>query len=132
MDLLFLKASKYTPEVRLNVRERTLSFRGRSSPENALQFYDRVYAAIDKYFNAGGKALKVKFVFEYFNTSSSKCIFEIFRKLQSHQAKGKLIKIDWIYEEGDDDMMETGEDFADIIGVKVNYVEVDNIEEIAA
>ena len=131
MDLLFLQPSRFTPEIRLSTTEKILSFKGRSSPENALMFYEKVYAAIDQYMKESN-TLKVKFMFEYFNTSSSKCLFEIFKKLKNYLGEGKNIVIDWIFEEDDDDMMETGEDFADIIGVDVNFVEVEDIEEIAA
>lgn len=131
MDLLFLQSSRFTPEIRLNTTAKILSFKGRSSPENALMFYEKVYAAIDQHMKESNE-LTVKFMFEYFNTSSSKCLFEIFKKLKGHMDAGKNIVIDWIFEEDDDDMMETGEDFADIIGIDINFVEVEDIEEIAA
>ena len=48
---------------------------------------------------------------EYFNTSSSKCILDVFKKLEAiHKAKNDVI-INWHYEEDDEDMLEAGEDY---------------------
>ncbi|MDH5608283.1 MAG: DUF1987 domain-containing protein, partial [Cyclobacteriaceae bacterium] len=109
MELL-LQPTKKTPLVRINQSERMLEMSGRSSPENAIEFYDKVYAAVDNYFN-DEKILVVKMQFEYFNTSSSKCIFMLFKKMKSYVEDGKNIKIHWIYDEDDEDMMEAGEDY---------------------
>ena len=38
-------------------------------------------------------------------------------------SNGINIKIDWFYEEGDDKMMEDGEDLAEAIELKFNYIE---------
>jgi hypothetical protein len=53
---------------------------------------------------------------EYFNTSSSKCLLDIFRKLESLSKSGKSeIKVIWLYEEEDEDMMEAGDDYKTIV-----------------
>ena len=63
------------------------------------------------------------FKFEYFNTSSSKCLFDIFRKLNIVKESGFDLSINWYYEEDDEDMLEAGEDYADLLGIEFNYVE---------
>ncbi len=131
MNSLYIERTRLTPEVILSSKKRVLQIKGRSSPENALQFYQQIQNAIDEFFEENN-ALYIRFIFEYFNTSSSKCIFEILKKLKAYKIKGRKMKIDWVYETDDDDMFETGEDFADIVGIKINFKEVESISEIAA
>ena len=68
-------------------------------------------------------------MFEYFNTSSSKSIFEVIKLLKKHKSVGKSVQFNWVYESYDDDMMETGEDYADLLSVNMNMVEVEEMEE---
>jgi hypothetical protein len=61
---------------------------------------------------------------EYFNTSSSKCILDVFKKLEAiHKAKHD-VTINWFYEEDDEDMLEAGEDYESIIRVPFKMVAV--------
>ncbi|NLN30763.1 MAG: DUF1987 domain-containing protein, partial [Bacteroidales bacterium] len=61
---------------------------------------------------------------EYFNTSSSKCILDVFKKLEAiHKAKNEVI-VNWYYEEDDEDMLEAGEDYESIIRVPFKMIEI--------
>ena len=67
---------------------------------------------------------KVNIQLEYFNTSSSKCILDVFKKLEAiHKAKHEVI-INWYYEEDDEDMLEAGEDYESIIRVPFKMIEI--------
>ena len=67
---------------------------------------------------------------EYFNTSSSNCLLDVFKKAEKLQ-KGKLsnVKVNWFYETEDDDMLEAGEDYDILISIPFNMVEVEEIWE---
>jgi len=53
----------------------------------------------------------------YFNTASSKLIMDILLKLEEMVEDGANIKVEWYYQEDDEDMMEAGEEFSDIVEV---------------
>ena len=57
---------------------------------------------------------------EYFNTSSSKCILDILRKLEKIHEAGGNVTVTWFYEEDDEDMQEAGEDYQRIVKVPIN------------
>jgi hypothetical protein len=59
---------------------------------------------------------------EYFNTSSSKCILDVFKKLET--VGGTNMTINWYYEEDDEDMLEAGEDYQAIINIPFKMIEV--------
>ena len=62
---------------------------------------------------------------EYFNTSSSKCILDVFKKLEAIYKSGNEVLINWFYEEDDEDMLEAGEDYQSIIKIPFKMVEID-------
>ena len=128
MNILYIKPTHTTPEVQLNRDDRILNLRGRSSPENSIVFYQRIYDSVDQYFSDNG-ILTINMMFEYFNTSSSKCLFGLFRQLKKYQQHGRGVVINWFYEEYDDDMLETGEDYADIIDIDINMIEVQDLAD---
>ena len=71
------------------------------------------------------KLTRVNIHLEYFNTSSSKCILDIFKKLESIKNAGNEVNINWYYEEDDEDMLEAGEDYQAIIGVPFKMVQIE-------
>ena len=61
---------------------------------------------------------------EYFNTSSSKCILDVFKKLEAIHKSRNEVEVNWFYEEDDEDMLEAGEDYESIIRVPFNMIEI--------
>jgi hypothetical protein len=61
---------------------------------------------------------------EYFNTSSSKCILDVFKKLEAISKAKHDVVINWYYEEDDEDMLEAGEDYESIIRVPFKMIEI--------
>ena len=66
--------------------------------------------------------IKADFKMTMFNTSSAKCIFDILKRLKAMEEQGLRIVINWHYEEDDDDMLECGEDFQDLLDAKFNFI----------
>ena len=56
---------------------------------------------------------------------SSKCILDVFKKLES--VSGSEITVKWHYEEDDEDMLEAGEDYEAIIDLPFEMIEVEEI-----
>lgn len=123
VEKLIIRPTRITPLVYFDPNRGLLELRGKSSPENSIQFYNKLLSALDKYTVYGRRKLVANFKFEYFNTSSSKCLFDVFRKLMKIEQQGFGLTINWYYEEFDDDMQEAGEDYADLLGMDFNFIE---------
>ncbi|WKK80485.1 DUF1987 domain-containing protein [Marivirga arenosa] len=124
MDAYFLEATPKTPKLDFNPDADTFLISGRSIPENSIEFYRPLLDWLDNYVQNPLDSTNFEVKLEYFNTSSSKCLVEIFRKLEKIKEAGKDIAIDWYYEEEDEDMEESGEDFKQIIKVPFKMVEI--------
>ena len=72
-------------------------------------------------------ATRVDMKLEYFNTSSSKCILDLFKRLEKINAPDNSVLINWYYETDDEDMEEAGEDYAAIVGLDFKILEIDEI-----
>lgn len=120
---IYRAASRITPEVDFDLDKGSISFSGVSSPENSFGFYTPFLEALSHRENIL-TSLVVNLSFIHFNTSSSKCIYDLLRSLKRLESEGVSIKYNWIYEESDEDMLECGEDFSDFLGINMNFVEL--------
>lgn len=120
MESLRLEATKQTPLVKFDSETGILEFKGRSTPENPVEYYKPIVDWLEKY----SVSPKPKTVFhvqlEYFNTSSSKCLLDVMKKLSAIHKAGNAVEFNWWYEEDDEDMKETGEDYQDVLGIPFN------------
>ena len=125
IERIFLESSRITPLVNFDPEDGLLEMRGRSGSENAIQFYQQVVQGLSEYAENGGESFVASFAFEYFNTSSSKCLFDIFKRLVKIRDSGREVDINWFYEEHDKDMMEAGEDYSDLLEIEFNFIEIE-------
>ena len=123
-DLKF-EGSPKTPTIEFNSETGYLLIRGRSIPENSIEFYRPLIEALEAYNNSSQSNTKVDIQLEYFNTSSSKCILDVFKKLEAINSGSSEVVINWYYEEDDEDMLEAGEDYQAIINIPFKMVEVE-------
>lgn len=126
MNNLILEGSSKTPTISFETTGR-LELRGRSIPENSVEFYKQLVDWIDAYRSAPAPQTIVDVKLEYFNTSSSKCILDLFKKLELLHQDGKNAVINWYYEADDEDMQEAGSDYKAILTIPFELVKVEEI-----
>lgn len=125
MGKITIDGSAKTPTVLFDPEEAVMELKGRSIPENSIEFYKPLVDALDDYAKSPKEATRVDIQLEYFNTASSKCILDLFKKLETIHKDGKEVVINWHYEEDDEDMLEAGEDYEAIIKVPFKMIEVE-------
>lgn len=124
MEELRIEGSAKTPTIEFNVSGELL-LKGRSIPENSIEFYKPILDWIETYGGSPKEKTIVNVQLEYFNTSSSKCILDVFKKLET--LSDTSIEINWYYEEDDEDMLEAGEDYQAIIDIPFKMIEVEEL-----
>ena len=119
MNNLFIPRTSKTPDIFFDADQGILEIKGRSIPENSVAFYAPVMQWLSDYDQTPKQETQLVVKLEYFNTSSSKCLIDIFRKLEKiHQQESKVTVV-WYYEAEDEDMKESGEDFRDLVSMPV-------------
>ena len=124
MEPIIIEGTPKTPTVHFDSVKGVFKLEGRSIPENSVEFYKPLVDWLDNYKENPLPKTTVEVKLEYFNTSSSKCILDVFKKLELiHKAKND-VEIKWYYEEDDEDMLEAGEDYESIIRVPFEMIEI--------
>ncbi len=128
MSALILEGSPKTPTVNFDPETGFLELRGRSIPENSIDIYKPLIDWLDKYGRSPQPKTALHVQLEYFNTSSSKCILDLFKKLEGVRATGNEVTVLWHYEADDEDMLEAGEDYAGIINIPFKMIQIEEVD----
>ena len=125
MEKFLKEGTNHTPKVIFDPEKSSFKIAGRSIPENSNEFYKPIITYLEQYVEDPNEETEFTFKLEYFNTSSSKCILDILCTLEKVIEKGKQIKVSWYYHEADEDMLEAGRDFEDLIDFDMEYISYD-------
>jgi hypothetical protein len=124
METLNFEGTEDTPAILINKLEGTFKISGRSLPEDVTSFYKPVIEWIDKFSESPSVSLCLEVKLEYFNTASSKIILDILMMLEEiHQIGSSQIKVIWLYDKRDDDMLEAGEEYKDLVEIPFELIE---------
>ncbi len=125
MDSIKLEGSKKTPQVLFDATKGLIEIEGRSIPENSIEFYNPLINWLDEYAKSPQSKTEINIRLEYFNTSSSKCILDVFKKLETIHENDNSVIVNWYYEEDDEDMLEAGEDYQSILKIPFKMIEIE-------
>ncbi len=121
-----MEGTAKTPDLSFDATTGVFDIKGRSIPENSVEFYKPILEWLDAYSKQAQAKTVVNVQLEYFNTSSSKCILDLLKKFEMISKNGNDIVVKWHYESDDEDMMEAGEDYKSIINVPFELVEIED------
>jgi hypothetical protein len=115
MDNLFIEGSDSLPSVELK-NNGLLKISGRALPENAYDFFRPIIVWV-KEFSA--EEINIEINLEYFNTAVSKQLHDFLRAVEENPMN-KKINLKWMYEEGDDEILESGEIYEELLP-RINF-----------
>jgi len=113
MTTLFIEGTEDTPEINFDGNTLQFTISGRSLPEDVTSFYQPVTSWLDVFH----------FKLEYFNTASSKVILDILMKIEEIvNDKQSNLSVKWHHQESDEDMLEAGEEYKELVSVPFEIV----------
>lgn len=127
MDQISIDKTAISPKVIFNHKDKIFLIEGESRPENSKIFYNPLISWIENYnkylfwekdqLEQNGKLNDLEFVFrfDYINSSSLKCVYDLLIKIEALKENVNSIKIVWLYDEGDEDMEDNGNEFANML-----------------
>ena len=131
MEILKIEETKNSPYICLDNAKNKLTFKGESRPEDVRKFYKPVLDWFDEYdkyiyFMKDQSPNKInlvcEFAFDYFNSSSAKFIMDIILKVKEIKERNEIdVKVNWIYDKRDEDMLENGEEMEELTGLDFNF-----------
>ncbi len=115
MENLFIEGSETLPTVEFQTNG-ILKLSGRALPENAFNFFSPLITWVKEFSN---EELNIEINLEYFNTAVSKQLYDLLKTIESNQ-NYKKINLKWFYEDGDDEILESGEIYEELLP-RINF-----------
>lgn len=125
MNFIEISAKDGSPYIKFDPEGGSLVIKGRSYDDEVMVIYNLIRNKIKEYVNNGRRELKANIFLKYFNTASSKCLFDLMGDLKKLQTEYPDFNLDleWNYLEGDDQMKEELEDLKAAIDIEFEIIE---------
>lgn len=111
-----------TPTVRFTVSNGICELDGDSYMEKTYEFYQPLLNWLNNYFEKVKKPLTFNVRLNYYNTSSSKALLQIFKLLYKYQKQGNTVEVNWFYMKNDIDTAEEVEDYEIATNLKIKSI----------
>ena len=117
MEVLEIEGTFMTPHVVLNPTTNEFILKGNSRPENPLAFFKPIFNWFENYLNVSENKLTLSIALDYFNTSTSKILLDLFEFFENFNEKETKVHVIWHYQSDDEDMKEAGEELFDLVSI---------------
>jgi hypothetical protein len=117
MEALIIEGTFMTPSVVLDAANGVYSIGGNSRPENPLAFFKPIFEWFNTYFERKKDRLVLSIKLDYFNTSTSKVLLDLFEHFEKECAEGADVHIIWFHQHDDEDMKDAGEELFELVPV---------------
>ncbi len=98
MESVIIQATAKTPSIDFNSDQGMLEIRGISTPEDSRIFYKPLIAWCEEYSHHPQEKTIVDVHLEHFDTSSSKGLLDLIKRLKAIKEKHKDIEVVWHYD----------------------------------
>lgn len=122
METLNIDRTEGSPQVIFDKEKGLFEISGRSLPEDVNTFYEPILSWLEEYSRNPASKTTFDFRLTYFNTASSKVILDILTLFEEMIGEGHELLVRWFYSEEDEDMLEAGEEYAEMVEVPFEMV----------
>ncbi|HOG19829.1 MAG TPA: DUF1987 domain-containing protein [Salinivirgaceae bacterium] len=121
-NTLIIKATRQTPGVHFDCKEGVFHIFGQSYPEDANEVYKPIFDWLSDFEPEQGKQYIVKIDMKYYNTASSRKLFDLLRAFNELYRNNYLFTVQWYYNEEDEDILDSGRNFDELIELPFEYI----------
>lgn len=121
MSALLINSTKQTPKITLDLKNLVFLIEGNSRPENADEFYQPIFSWIKENQKELGQMKKIEFNFDlfYYNSATAKQFVGLLSEL--YLLNNDNTTIHWYYEKDDEELLEAGKEFKEIIPLNFEF-----------
>jgi len=113
--------TKSAPEVILDPIG-IIKITGRSMNGNLTEFSEQLEDWIDEYICNPAELTRLDIYLDYFDEINLVIYISLLKKIESIKLKNKKYIINWYYEEGDEDILEKGENISSVLDMPFNFI----------
>ncbi len=126
MQEYYIDSSKNTPSLYFNPQKGVLDIRGTSTSANPLDFYKQVHDYLDIFTQSNYIELTVNIALEHMNTSTSKCLYLLFDRIDKSDKFIKIIGINWYCNSDDESCLIFGNQLKEILDIELNVIKTES------
>jgi SiaC family regulatory phosphoprotein len=117
-----MSSTRSTPQVVLDPFKGEIALVGDSYPEDALQFYSPILSWAKNFLATSNLKVNLHIDLNYINSSSTKCLLNLFDVLEKAFLAGRAVEIFWYFDQENDVAQEIGEEFKEDYKLPFNFV----------
>ena len=121
MEPLSILETHKTPAIKSDSDQGFIEIRGRSNPENPIDFYKPLLDWTTEYTKNPRERTELSIQLEHFNTGSSKRILDLLKKLELVLLTHHEVQVNWYYV--DEDILEAGVTFQTMTKIPFKMIE---------
>ncbi|MBA3285537.1 MAG: DUF1987 domain-containing protein [Nitrosopumilus sp.] len=121
MKRLEIAETSNTPHIVLDVNTNTFVIEGKSFPEDSKEFYRPFIDWMEEFKAKSPISINMHFNLFYLSSSSIISVKQFLAKLVEMQSTGTKVTITWSYDDDDDDIRKTGEDYQKLTRLNFEY-----------
>jgi hypothetical protein len=122
VEILNIEGKEDNPKIVLGMDSNILEISGRSLPEDVNTFYEPMMSWVEEYAIDLLNITVFNFNLTYFNTTRSKIIIDIFTLFEEMIEEGHRVMVRWYYSVDDEEMIEGGEEYSEMVDVPSEMV----------
>ncbi len=121
MKNLNIEATKSTPSIKIDSKNKEIFIKGKSYPENSYDFYSPVIISIKELIAKSRSPITATLHLTYINTSSAKSLMNIFDLFEESKSE---ITVTWLYDIDNELAMESGTEFKEDLSIPFNITPI--------
>lgn len=122
--MIFNEGDHHKPTIYFDKEAGMLSITGSSFPENADKVYFPVLEWLNEFNFETIPKMALRISLKYYNTATSKKLFDIIKKFNNAWKNGSKVEIQWEYLSDDEDMFESGRYYSELVEVPFHFIEI--------
>ena len=122
METLRIEPTDDSPQVLLDQEDNQFEISGKSLPEDVIDFYQPIMDWLLTYSENPNSLTEFNLKLIYFNTASSKLIYDILMIFEEMVEEGHKVLVKWHSMQSDEDMQEAGKEYEEMIDVPFEHL----------
>ncbi len=103
-----------------------ISISGRAIQIDSSKFWNSMNSKLNEFLQNSLEKVSIRFQMEYIHSSSIESLLRFLELLKLNTKKDKCIEVEWLYENGDEDMLELGNFINEIVKLPMKYIKMNH------
>lgn len=123
-----MPGSNESPGINFDKQNNKFMIFGKSFPEEAKRFFDPALMWLEEYLQNPNEETIFEIRLDYYNSATSTMLLEILYMLEKIVKAGKKVKVLWNYLEIDDDMLDAGKEYEEMLEIPFEFQAIKDTE----